>query len=384
VNSPENTSRSTSHVCLISEQPIPNLIPLLLEKPVKAVFLVSAEMSAQAERLKKVLQPRSISVEIAEISSAYDFMAVERICKQIIEGHEAGNGLTLNVTGGTKITALAAFQVFYFNDHRIIYLDTTNKQLLQLAPESDAIPVRDNLVKVRDYLHAYGMNPEDIPDSGKAEGRLGLDGLAQLLVGNEVLLSKLNAALDGHGKKPSYANLTLNELGDKAEDLAACLVDCGVASQISAGGLNISSREKLFFCQGGWLEEYVFKAVKSLAIKGLDLAMNVRVRWDGKGRKQTENEFDVLFTHCNRLHIVSCKASNPERITETGTRATEALNELDTLSDRAGGLFGRAMLVSARRLSDYDRERGRKMKVEIVDGRDVLYFQKRLRAWLKI
>ncbi|MFH1019535.1 MAG: hypothetical protein V1782_02820 [Pseudomonadota bacterium] len=30
------------HVCLISDQPIPNLLPLMLEKPAKAVFLVTA------------------------------------------------------------------------------------------------------------------------------------------------------------------------------------------------------------------------------------------------------------------------------------------------------------------------------------------------------
>ncbi len=375
---------TTIHVCLISEQPIPNLIPLLMEKPAKTIFLVSAQMSAQAERLKKVLQPRGIPVEIAEIPSAYDFMAVERVCKQIVADHKAGNGLTLNVTGGTKITALAAFQVFYFNNHRIIYLDTANYQLLQLAPENHAIPLQDNLVKVRDYLLAYGMNPEKFPESHAAEGRGGINELARLLVGDETMLGRLNAAIDRHGKKPAYANLTLNELGEKADDLVAGLEECGVAEKTQSGILNISSKEKIFFCHGGWLEEYVFRTVRSLSIKSVDLAMNVKVQWDGKGRKLTENEFDVLFTHRNRLHIISCKASNPERITESGARATEALNELDTLSDRAGGLFGQAMLVSARRLSEYDRERGRKMKVEIVDGRDVLDLAKRIREWLEI
>lgn len=176
----------------------------------------------------------------------------------------------------------------------------------------------------------------------------------------------------------------MNELGEKAEGLAVCLEKCGVATQTQAGVINISSEEKIFFCQGGWLEEYVYWTVKSLGIKGLDLALNVSVQWDGKGKKPTENEFDVLFTHSNRLHLISCKASNPERITATGTRATEALNELDTLSDRAGGLFGRPLLVSARRLSDFDRERAKKMRIELVDGQDVLHLKERIRRWLNL
>ncbi|MDR3631423.1 MAG: DUF1887 family CARF protein [Desulfocapsaceae bacterium] len=379
--------QSCTHVCLISDQPIPNLIPLLIEQPKKAIFLVSPEMTDQAERLTRVLRPRGVSVDFRKISSAYDFKAVEQACKDIMQSEGTPDRLVLNVTGGTKIAALAAFQYLYFNNHnqRIIYLDTHNNQLLQLAPENTATPIDGNLIKVRDYLIAYGMNPDPMDESRGAESRSGLSELAQLLIQGESLLSKLNAAIDRQsiGKKPSYLNLTLNELGEKAEDLAACFEKCGVATRTQSGDFNIPSKEKIFFCQGGWLEEYVFRAVKSQVLKGLDLALNVKVQWDGKGRRPTENEFDVLFTHSNRLHLISCKASNPERITTTGTRAIEALNELETLSDRVGGLFGRAMLVSARRLSDFDRERGKKMKIEIVDGQDVLHLKERIARWLR-
>ncbi len=368
------------HVCLISVQPIPNLLPLLLEKPAKALFLVSPEMKAQAERLKKIVRPRGIAVEIREIVSAYDYESAlqkfEHVAKEYPEA-------ILNVTGGTKIVALAAFQAFYFNSRRIIYLDTFNNQLLQLAPETVSFPVQDNLVKVHDYLVAYGMNP--LPDTISVEEkrRPDLQELAELLINDETLLSRLNTAIDRCGNnKSSSINLDLNGLGDKAELLAGMLVQSGVVDWTSSSNLHIPTADKIFFCNGGWLEEYVYWMVKELSLKGLDLAMNVRVEWDGKGRQQTENEFDVLFTHDNRLHLISCKTSNPERQTATGSRATEALNELDTLADRAGGLFGRAMLVSARKLSNFDRERAKKMKICLVDGVEVLRLKAHLQTWL--
>jgi hypothetical protein len=159
----QNVSKSI-HICLISDQPIANLLPLLLERPQQAIFLVSPEMKAQAERLKKLVKPRGIMVTIKEIPSAYDFNAIINVCEEIKKEAEATNAdLILNVTGGTKIAALATFQSFYFNNRRIIYLDTTHNQLLQLAPETTSVPVQENLVKVHDYLVAYGMNPQVNP-----------------------------------------------------------------------------------------------------------------------------------------------------------------------------------------------------------------------------
>ena len=291
----KHAATGSIHVCLISEQPIPNLIPLLLEKPGRAIFLVSPEMTAQAERLKKVLQPRGISVDIRNIPSAYDFKTVEQACRDIAQTEAISGNLVLNVTGGTKIAALAAFQFFYFNNYRIIYLDTFNNQLLQLAPENSATPLLDNLIKARDYLITYGMTPLFWNDAREERNLPDLRELARLLVQNEPLLSRLNAAIDRHGKKPSYANLTLTELGEKAEDLAVCLEKCGVATQTQSGVVNISSEEKIFFCQGGWLEEYVYWTVKSLGIKDLDLAMNVKVQWDGKGKKPTKEEAEFVL-----------------------------------------------------------------------------------------
>ena len=377
----EKATAAAVHVCLISEQPIPNLVPLLLEKPAKAVFLVSPQMRPQAERLVKVVQPHGIKTQIEEISSAYDFTEVEQACRKVIEAAVNPDDLTLNVTGGTKIAALAAYQAFYFNNRRIIYLDTANNKLLQLAPTHAEIALA-GMVKLRDYLRAYGMTPLPLNDDASKGQRPGLAELAQLLIKDDQLLSSLNAAIHRHGKNPSYINISLNELREGADKLAGLLCQCGVAMATQSGSLNISSREKIIFCNGGWLEEYVYWAVKSLGIKGLDLAMNITVQWDGKGKQQTENEFDVLFTYANRLHLISCKAANPEKTTAAGTRATEALNELDALSDRAGGLFGKPLLLSARKLSPYDRERAKKMNITLIDGLEVLNLKDSIRPWL--
>ena len=103
------------HVCLVSAQTIANLIPLLQESPSKAVFLFTNSTEKEVERLKKVVSPRGIKVETIKIDP-FNFTDMAARCDELLE--KFNKNLTLNVTGGTKITALAAFNSFYTADAR--------------------------------------------------------------------------------------------------------------------------------------------------------------------------------------------------------------------------------------------------------------------------
>jgi len=364
------------HVCLVSDQVMANLVPLLFEKPDRAIFLTSPTMKPQAKRLTQIVSPRGIRVDEKEIAP-YSFAQVSETCKGIINAHQEDR-LTLNVTGGTKISALAAFQVFFFENQRIIYQDTSSDRLLQLGPVESETQVKRNLVGPKEYLAAHGllMTNDGLPSSGYQQRAALLPDLADLLVENERLQGTLNHLLGENWSKAGYANVELNRLGPEAERLADLLARCGVA-HLGVGVINVQGDENRFFCQGGWLEEYVYHEVNKLQIKGARPRLNVKVQWDEAGRRQTSNEFDVLFTSRNRLFIISCKTANLER--EHGTPAKEALYELDSLADKAGGLFGQALLVSSRRLSEYDRARAEKMRIKVCDGPQVL----RLGDWLR-
>lgn len=72
------------HVCLISGQPIPNLLPLLQENPGKALFIVTPEMQDQAARLEKVARRRGVAVSFLQIASAYDYGTILEACEQVL------------------------------------------------------------------------------------------------------------------------------------------------------------------------------------------------------------------------------------------------------------------------------------------------------------
>lgn len=376
----------TVHVCLVSNQPIPNLVPLLLEQPEEAILLVSPEMKERSRRLDEIVRPRGIRTREVEIP-AYDFGEVSSICKRLIEEYAAEGGfLTLNVTGGTKISALAAFQSFFFHgpDPRIIYLDSTAGRVMVLAPEESSYDAGGNVLRLREYLASYGfrMTSSGKPAAGFGQRRPFLESLAQILIRDEALLGRFNSAVERGKTGAGYVNIDLSALGEKGDELAGVLEKCRAARRTGNNNLNIPSDEMIFFCGGGWLEEYVYQVVHSLGIKKADVSINVEGSWEGSGRKPTRNEFDLHFLWRNRLHLISCKTANLGRRDEGGTPGKEAIYELSSLRDRAGGLFGRSMLVSARRLAGHDRRRAENWGIEVVEGNRVLQLRQHLRSWL--
>ena len=371
-----------THVCLISGQPIPNLIPLLMEKPERAIFLVSNEMQQEAKRLRQVVQSWGIAIEEHRIPP-FDLNAVSALCAELIAAH-GKEGLTLNVTGGTKVSALSAFEAFYSSGCRIIYVNTTTDELLTLSPSEKKTALPD-LIGVRDYLAVYGLTMDKgsgKPPVGAAQRIRQSKRLAELLVDEDSLLQTLNNKSQPHlNRKANGASYLHLEPGDFTVDyrpLFKLLTEAGVTTHGINQGVNINHWEDIFYVGGGWLEEYVFHTVKELGVR--DVRINVKVAWDGIGRQSTTNEFDVLFTLRNRLHVISCKAANLER-EETG-KGKAAIYELDALGDKVGGLFGKTMLVSARRLTEHDQARAGRMGIAVVCGRNLPQLKEALRQWI--
>ncbi|OIP49943.1 MAG: hypothetical protein COZ12_01460 [Deltaproteobacteria bacterium CG_4_10_14_3_um_filter_60_8] len=378
------------HVCLVSKEPVPNLVPLLMEKPAQAVFLVTPEMADQAKWLEEIVGPHGIKVQCEEMPG-FDFDKVAGICEQLIHMNRDAE-LTLNVTGGTKVAALAAFTSFYSAGKRVIYLNTKDGEILQLTPEARSTPVQE-LLQVKECLLGYGLRMTDRgePPAGFQKRRKLVKELAPLLCGDDAMRRQLNAKAEpfnnSHGKPhPPYLNLEPGVFGEKCDRIFQAMRDAGLATGGIQGSVNVNSKEGWFFLGGGWLEEFVFATVQERPVT--DARMNVKLDWERnqtapkRAEQQIRNEFDVLFTSGNRLHVISCKTGNLDAPTEAGgNKGKEAIYELEALADKAGGPFGRAMLVSARRLSDYSRSRASRMKIEVVDGVDVLGLGKRLERW---
>ncbi len=103
-----NTHDQTIIVSLISEQTIPNLLPLLYLKPTQALLIhTAAEYSSKrpAQRLRALL-PSSIKVKMQEV----DAYRIDKIQEKLLNLIPSNAPPIFNLTGGTKPMSLAAFQ----------------------------------------------------------------------------------------------------------------------------------------------------------------------------------------------------------------------------------------------------------------------------------
>ena len=103
------------HLCLVSDQPIPNLLLIVnaVTRPDKVVLAVTTDMQKKHKDkyLKDVLKKYVKDIEELQIEDPYD---IQKCCKVFVEwllqqmAANPGAEICLNTTGGTKPMSLGA------------------------------------------------------------------------------------------------------------------------------------------------------------------------------------------------------------------------------------------------------------------------------------
>lgn len=371
----------TTHLCLVSSQATPNLLPLLDETwhPRKVVLACSAPMKNAAIALRAVIQSKAagMTVETLDLPDAYDYAALSDAFLNYLADH-ADDNIALNVTGGTKLMAVAAQEVFRSAGKPVFYVNVENDSVLLIGERAVSQPLRAKL-KVHEMLraHGYQVSTQERPQVSRD-----LRDLTARLIDHVVsagrALGTINALARMARDEPGLrVDLTPTQYDSRSlADMLALFADAGLLRR-NAQALIFKNEEARFFVNGGWLESHVFEALQSLRAQHAaisDVAMGVRVGFGGAAnpaRARDKNEIDVAFLYRNTLHLIECKTAN---LTQGGqgddTRATEALYKMESLL-KLGGLRTRGMVVDYRgqlASSEADRQRAAEAGIAIVAG----------------
>ncbi len=373
-----------THLCLVSAQATPNLLPLLDDawRPKKVVLACSAQMKHAAQALRAVIQTKAsgMVVETLELPNAYDYAALSDSFLSYLAEHESEH-IALNVTGGTKLMAVAAQEAFRSAGKPVFYVNVESDEVLVIGEKSTgqaAQPLRAKL-KVHEMLraHGYSVTTQEHPQITRE-----LRDLTARLVDRVSSAGRALGALNALARAARDNNLRVELNRDQSSmalgDVVALFADAGLLRQ-QGDTLIFKDEESRFFANGGWLEAHVYEALQSLRAQhdGLtDVAMGVRVAFGGQdprsaGKAKDKNEIDVAFLYRNTLHLIECKTAN---LAQGGkgdnNKATEALYKMESLL-KLGGLRTRGMVVDYRgqlASSEADRQRAKESHIEIVSG----------------
>jgi hypothetical protein len=369
----------TTHLILVSAQPIPNLTPILDDslRLRKVVMLVSPDMQERSKALENIYKPRGISVERCMIDDPWDAGHISDRILDLLTQYPDGD-IALNATGGTKLMSIAAYEAFRSCELPIFYIHPEQDRLIWLSTKKPAVDLADRL-KLGDYLTAYGASTVEIPratgvtepirqltrqliaDIDRYAGELGTLNYLAYQANNPHLTCEIEA---GPRSKPH-----LWELLELFAAAGLCRID--------GHSLRFTDENARFTANGGWLEEHTYdlclKLKKACGIQ--DVACNITISRQPAGRAVVRNEIDIGLIRANRLHLIECKTKRFEQ-------GADVLYKLDSLRDLMGGLQGRAMLVSFNALDKISRARAKELKIRLCCQTELRNLQFHLQTWL--
>ncbi|MDR1827312.1 MAG: DUF1887 family protein [Methylobacteriaceae bacterium] len=372
------------HVCLVSAQPVPNLLPVidpqLGPREKKVILLVSREMKARADNLRRVLKSRGVTCEDIEFEDAYDYNTIRDKLLDCLAGYDENTRIVLNVTGGTKIMTVAAQSVFDVAGRPMLYVRESDSAVMMFTggggpQEQTRLGTRLTLTE---YFHAYGFDveksapPVDRPDFARTLISRPGEFDRPLSVMNGIIAEGRRA--DRHQQEFVIEPDKLTEL----EDLITLCVFHKLARRLGRR-LIFVNEAALKFVSGGWLEEYVYQQLGAVG-KGRvdDKALGLTIT-----RHKAANELDVVFLAANRLHVVECKTGRLAE--EKGGAVLYKLNSIR----KETGLNPRAMLVSYRAVDNSasarqhpHTDRARELGIKVIQHEQLKSLKNHLETWI--
>ena len=360
--------KKSIHLCLVSEQANPNLVPLLDESMEVdfVVLLYTDQTYTQAQNLASVLKSYQLKSELKALPDAFDIVQLREYFSDLYDSYLANPGVKLscNVTGGTKPMSLAMFETAYLTevDGSEAYYVDLNNQLSWLIPQDKQTVQLQNRIKLKDFLQIRGFSLSKQP---KQDGRLRStkalsESIATQIKRYRPALTQLNYLAATAKADRDLRSKEVEHLSYELEDLISELERYQLV-KFQKGRLVFANETARFYCNGGWLEEYLYHCVRELSASKNIRDFQHSVELENNGVK---NEIDLMALINNRVVMFECKTFK----TDVSEEVNKSLYKLQTLTESIGGRTASAVFVSLNDLKPANRERAKEMNIKIIAG----------------
>jgi len=384
-----------AHICFVSDQPLPNILPVLHEdiKPEKVYLLCSEQQAKKGndEAQKRVLESKEIRVEVETVSvaDAFDIEGIQESIARLVEKHEP-NEIAFNATGGTKPMSIAAFEqcvcrgvsVFYVQTPEIVWLSTSDEENKEDLVIAGSLPLGC-------FLEAHGVNLISSDDTDIADSLLAL---AKTWASRAEKYASAHNALNYYAGQAKDNGLKIEvPMQGRAKYMTELLeeIEHNDLIQFDKAQSNkyqdtyaFQSEDMRQFINGGWLEMLVFDELQSLRENHpqiTDIARNVHVRQrPGSTRSPVENELDVVAVINHQMRVFECKTRRRQGPDKDRRGGEEMVYKLASTMKNMGGLRTKGCVVSFNSLRPVEKSRAELLDIDVIDGPNLRNLRSRL------
>ncbi len=370
-------------VSIVGDQTIPNILFIKEKAEADFYFFIT---TAQMEN--KNVTDNIIKSSTLDPAQTKRIQVLEDSIKDIDDNlsqqleFDDEDELMINITGGTKIMSLAAYNFFTRNGAgEIFYIPIGKNEIRQIFPlRKNRLSMITNRVNLKEYLSAYGVSVRQSSFNSKNHLLKQEEQTTSLF--NMFLSDKrnelFNAAEKIRSAKLRGKVIRRNQVDyEQYFDIAKIFNEAGVKWKEDG----VISGAETKYLTGEWLEEYVYPRIKKWLNKseeeiGLGLQL---IKGD------TPNEFDIMFTHNNSLYVIECKtdvADNSEG--KISYLFTNTLYKAATLK-KEFGLWVNYYLFALNdfsKLSEDQKNRAKQLDIKLV-GLELLSDENKFEAFIK-
>lgn len=380
-------------ITLVSDQVVPIALGAMYDRPKHIIYLCSDNPRHQTniDVINHYLLSHFSFTYEKVFMAPFDLEKNLHILRQLMVPTEETR---CNITGGTKLMAIAAYQVMREKKVPTFYVDTANERLILFGEsKEDTEYVSIPKLTVADFVRLIGAETFREQTDLFAQEWDRLDKLSSLIVRNPAKWNEVNKFFHSVAKRnrPFFeVDASVHDVKRSKADLQVDvpflnqLKEAGWLSEVihSGGKVRFAFSDKVardvLFNHGLWLEFLVYRTLKESKLMD-DICAGVEIVWNREdllAEHMVKNEIDVLATRASQLFGFSCKSGS-------NLDVTKALNEIDLYTRKLGGLYYKAALVvSGRKLNETEHKRAKEMRVRIFNVADPHVFQDELTSWI--
>lgn len=377
-------SKYTTQICMVSRGIDANAIPIVNPgtRPKEVIMLVSPQMhkekqdEALSRAVNRVLRGKC-SVRIVDIENENDIDGVRKVLETIIDnsGHQI-----VNITGGTKPMAIAAFMVcamrrlpFFYLDVNTSVAEVFEKSVFEPNRHKESMQLPPGLIS--DYLSWHGYEINKMQETKAPANRDKIEFVRKLLSYKDAadVVRVLNACLSQNHLPESLSKEPMRVQTSFMDLLSWLMTHKWI--QTGAEGAVVVNADVIdkMFVNGVWFEEYCRGILTAVLPKGVPV-VNIKVQ---QKSVHVKNEFDGMFLFDNCLHVVEVKS----RALEVGD-----FYKLEQVRRQLGGITARACLMSTHPADEELVKRAQQENVLVLDsvlatpGKELI---KKLKKWMR-